>query len=111
MSDVEQERRGVRRTEAGGNLSGQLEIDLETNVLQISPGGMMVELEVPVNVGSEHSFTLDIDGHHLDLVGVVRNCEPSRPGDASTAYHVGVEFRGVDERQQEILTRFVESKL
>jgi c-di-GMP-binding flagellar brake protein YcgR len=111
MSDEKQERRHSPRVGAQGSVPGQLEIDLETHVLQISPGGMMAELEVPVTVGSEHEFTLSIDGEDLDLRGVVRNCQPQTLGDTSTSYRVGIEFRGVDERKQEILNRFVESKL
>jgi c-di-GMP-binding flagellar brake protein YcgR len=111
MSEVEQERRGAPRVGAGGGVPSQLEIDLDTNVLQLSPGGMMVELEVPVAVGSEHRFTLNIEDQDMDLIGVVRNCVPAQPGDASTTYHVGIQFRNLDPRQQEILTRFVESKL
>jgi len=111
MDDVKQERRGAPRVEAQGSLPGQLEIDLDTNVLQISPGGMMVEVGMPVAAGTEHSFTLNIDGGDLDLVGVVRNCEPSMPGDPTTSYRIGIQFRDVDDDQQVILTRFVESKL
>jgi hypothetical protein len=111
MSDVKQERRGVPRVEAQGSLPGQLEIDLDTNVLQLSPGGMMVEVGMPVTTGSEHSFTLNIDGADLDLIGVVRNCEPSTPGEPTKSYRIGIQFRDVDDKQQAILTRFVESKL
>lgn len=111
MSDVKQERRGVPRVEAQGSLPGQLEINLDTNVLQLSPGGMMIEVGMPVTAGSEHSFTLNIDGEDLDLIGVVRNCEPSMPGDPTTSYRIGIQFRDVNDQQQTILTRFVESKL
>lgn len=111
MSDVNQERRNAPRVEAKGNVPGQLEIDLETHVLQISPNGMMVELETPLTVGSDYEFTLSVDGEGLDLRGVVRNCEPQTLGDVATPYRVGVEFRNVDEKQQDVLTRFVESKL
>ena len=109
--DVKEERRAAPRAEAQGSLPGQLEIDLDTNVLQLSPGGMMVEVAMPVEVGSEHAFTLNIDGEDLDLIGVVRNCEASMPGSPTTSYRIGIQFRDVDERQQAILTRFVESKL
>ena len=109
MSDVNNERRHAFRVEATGNVPGQLEIDLETHVVQISPGGMRVELEVPVTVGSEYEFTLSVEGEDLELRGVVRNCESKTPGDTSTLYRVGIEFRSVDEKQKDILTRFVET--
>ncbi len=54
---------------------------------------------------------MSVEGEDLGLRGVVRNCEPKTSGDTSTLYRVGIEFRSVDEKQQEILTRFVESKL
>ncbi len=111
MSDVNHERRHAPRVEATGNVPGQLEINLETHVVQISPGGMMAELEVPVAVGSEYDFTLSMEGEELDLRGVVRNCEPKTPADTATPYRVGIEFRSVDQKQKDILTRFVERKL
>jgi hypothetical protein len=111
MSDVKQERRAAPRAEAQGKLPGQLEIDLDTNVLQLSPGGMMVELVMPVAVGSEHAFSLNIDGVDVDLIGVALNVEPSMPGDPTTSYHIGIQFRDLTDEQQAILTRFVESKL
>ena len=110
MSDVNQERRQAPRVEAQGAVPGQLEIDLETHVLQISPAGMMAELAVPVTAGSEYEFTLSVDGADLDLKGVVRNCESKKSGDSTTLYRVGIEFRDVGEKQLGILTRFVESK-
>ena len=109
--DVKEERRAAQRVEAQGRLAGRLEIDLETNVLQLSPGGMMIEVRMPVDVGSEHAFTLNIEGEDLDLVGIVRNCEASMPGDATTSYRIGIQFRDVDKKKQAVLTRFVESRL
>ena len=108
---MNQERRHAPRVEAEGNVPGQLDIDLETHVVQISPNGMMAELEAPVTVESEYKFTLSVAGEDLDLKGVVRNCEPKTLADSTTLYRVGIEFRSVDEKQQDILTRFVESKL
>jgi hypothetical protein len=64
-----------------------------------------------VEVGSEHAFSLNIDGEDLDLVGVVRNVEPSTPGDPTTSYRIGIQFRDLTDEQKAILTRFVESKL
>ena len=111
MSDVGEERRAAPRVHAEGNLPNQMELDLDTNVLTLSPGGMMVELEMMVEVGSEHAFSVNIDGNDMDLVGVVRNVEPSTPGDPLTTYRAGIEFRNLTDEQRAILTRFVESKL
>jgi len=111
MNDMNHERRHAPRVEATGSVPGQLEIDLETHVVQISSRGMMAELEVPVTVGSEYEFTLSMEGEDLELRGVVRNCEPKTSGDTPTPYRVGIEFRRLDEKQQDILTRFVESRL
>lgn len=105
------DRRAVGRVDIQGQLPSQLELDLDTDVLQISVGGMMVEVPVPLAVGSKHQFSLSIDKHELDLLGVVRNCEPFPPGGQPETYRIGIEFCDLEEGQKASLADFVKKKL
>jgi hypothetical protein len=110
-TEAKHERRHSHRVEAHGNVPGQLNVDLETNVLQLSPGGMMVDIEVPLPVGSEHQFTLNLDNQKLDLKGVVRNCHSESADEKAPRYHIGIEFCNLTDQEQAILTRVVEENL
>lgn len=105
------ERRSAGRIETDGKLPGELALDLETDVLQISEGGMMVEVPMPLEIGSRHGFTLSLDADVLDLSGLVRNCQPFPPSGPPEAYRIGIEFMDVQEHQRECLAGFVSKKL
>lgn len=114
MSDqkgTRSERRTANRVDTDGRLPGQLTLDLETDVLQISVGGMMVETPIPLEIGSKHQFTVGIDREDMELWGMVRNCQPHPPSGRPEVYRVGVEFYDLDEHQQSNLAGFVNKKL
>ncbi|MFQ5790132.1 MAG: PilZ domain-containing protein [Acidobacteriota bacterium] len=108
----EQERRRSPRVRTS-ELPGQIGLELETDVLQLSVGGMLVEVSVPLDIGSEHRFTLSIEDEEMALSGVVRNCEPADEGEDEErpSYRIGIEFRDLEARQKELLSRFVEKRL
>ncbi len=105
------ERRTAGRFDTEGRLPGQLPLDLETDVLQISVGGMMVEVTMPLEAGSKHQFTLNIHEETLEVRGIVRNCQPFPSADEPRVYRVGIEFCDLEERQQAFLVEFVNRQL
>ena len=105
------ERRAANRVDTDGQLPGQLALDLETDVLQMSGGGMMVETPMPLAIGSKHQFTVGIEKEEMELSGVVRNCQPHPPSGPPKVYRVGLEFCDLSEHQQENLVAFVNKKL
>jgi c-di-GMP-binding flagellar brake protein YcgR len=107
QSKGERERRAAGRIDTEGKLPGQLPLDLETDVLQISVGGMMVEVTMPLEVGSKHQFTLNINEEALEVQGIVRNCKPFPSEKESRDYRVGIEFCDLGERQRASLAEFV----
>jgi len=104
------ERRGAPRYTADGKLPGVLKIDLRTEVLSLSAGGMLVEIELPLAQGSEHRFSLTLDGKELELTGVVRNCNPLLNGQEPPNYRVGVEFVQLNADELLVLNQFVERR-
>jgi hypothetical protein len=117
----EKERRAAERIDTGGRLPSQLALDLDTSVIQISAAGMMIEVPMPLAIGSKHGFTLSLGQNELVVSGMVRNCQPVGPGaeEASSGdelgrdalHRVGIEFCDLDERRIRILDDFVNRKL
>lgn len=107
----EQERRATGRIDTQGKLPSRLTLDLDTEVLQISVGGMMVEVTLPLPISSEHSWTLNFGGEELTVRGIVRNCKLVPSEEQSPVYRIGIEFRGLDERQKACLMDFVNRRL
>ena len=105
------ERRAAGRFDTEGKLPGQLPLDLETDVLQISVGGMMVEVTMPLEAGSKHRFTLNINKETLEVYGIVRNCQPFPSADEPRVHRVGVEFCDLGERDLACLTEFLNRQL
>ncbi len=98
------DRRGSSRVDTGGNLRAQL--SMETEVVTLSSHGMMVRLPFSPEVGSRHSFTLAVGEDTIAVLGVIRNSEASSV-DGRPLYHVGIEFEGLDRRDEIVLERFV----
>ena len=105
------ERRTANRVDVEGSLPSQLTLDLETDVLQVSVGGMMVESPIPLEIGSKHQFTVGIDKQDMELCGTVRNCQAYPPSGHPEVYRVGIEFCDLDEHQKSNLEDFVNKKL
>ncbi len=104
---AENERRTTERVHTEGKLPSQIVFDVDTDVVQISVGGMTVNVPLPLEVGSQYPFTLGIEGENLEISGVVRNCDPGSTDQPPLTYRVGVEFCKLTERQKKIFVEFV----
>jgi len=105
-----QDRRAGLRVVTAGKVPGELVIDEEANVVQISLGGVMAEISTPLSVGSEHHLVLVIEDEELNVNGVVRNCQRSSDGEV-VVYRVGIEFCELGWTEREALAAFVNRKL
>ena len=105
------ERRARSRVSVKRPLTGELALDLESEVLKLSTGGMLVRLPFPLANGSRHKFTLTVDQQVMDVEGIVRHCQPLEDAAPGPAYGVGVEFEGLDEAKNRVLESFVNRKL
>jgi c-di-GMP-binding flagellar brake protein YcgR len=105
------DRRRVSRIEAVAGLGGQVAIFLDFQLLQLSAGGMMVKLAVPLSVGTPHIFNLSVDESEMEIQGVVLECEPLPGSRESVSYRVVIQFHSLDSLHQELLEHFVEKQL
>jgi hypothetical protein len=86
------ERREAERTPVRGRMS----LELESEILYLSEGGMMVNLPFQPTLGSELSFTLAVGEHPITVRGRVRNTQRVDDGDG-VLYQIGVEFADLQE--------------
>lgn len=101
------ERRSTVRVPTAGSVTSQIELDLDSDVLQLSPGGMMIRLTLSPEVGSRHGFTLAFEGRSIDVSAVVRDVKGLKTPDGSPEYDVGVEFDDVTPAQREFIEAFL----
>ena len=105
------ERRSVERVGVPDELTGQVALFLDFQMLQLSAGGMMVKLAVPLSVGSLHLFNLTIGDQSMEVQGEILNCHPLPPDRQNQAYRMIIQFQGLKESEREQLEQFVEEML
>lgn len=106
---IDKERRSAQRVGATKRGLGKVTLDLDTQILKLSPRGMAFEVTMPVEIGSTLHFVIVLDDEELTVDGVVRNCV-AEPALGTPTYTVGVEFAELDDSIHSKFRRFVESK-
>jgi len=87
-------------------LRGTARAEVPGRLLDLSLGGALLQLQAALVEGEIHDFALDLDGETVWVQGEVRRCRPaSRAG-----YEVGVEFIGIDPRDQRRLRAYIQSR-
>jgi hypothetical protein len=75
-----------------GELWGTIETVLEMPLLNVSPGGALIECDVPLAAESIHRLTFTFDGEAAGTQVCVRHSEPMMTPDGRRSYRIGVEF-------------------
>lgn len=109
MIELEPERRTARRVRSGGQIPDRWDIGLETKVVQLSEGGMLLELPFRLGIGSQHRFSLDILGKEFQVPGTIRSSY--RVSGGAQRYRVGIEFGQRGKREQRLIADFVAERL
>jgi len=93
-------------------LRGSLRAEVQARVLDLSPGGALLHLAAPLDVGAIYDFALDIEGETFSVQAEVRHLRVAALTDGA-GYQVGVHFVGIDPqdegRLRECLTRMTRS--
>ena len=87
-------------SELRGTARGQV----PARLLDLSVGGALLHLSMPLEIGAIHDFALQIDGHTVWVQGEVKRCAPTRNG---PGHQLGVEFIGIDPRDQRVLQGYL----
>ena len=84
---------------------GTARAEVPARLLDLSLGGALMIITTSLEVGAIHDFALELDGEVLWVQGEVRHCRPYDRG----GYHVGVQFIGIDPRDERRLGEYLGS--
>ena len=85
--------------------TGTVRAEVPARLLDLSLGGALLVIGTPLSMGSIHDFALELDGENLWVQGEVRHCRRAERG----GYHVGVQFVGIDPRDERRLGEYLGS--
>jgi c-di-GMP-binding flagellar brake protein YcgR len=87
-------------TELRGTARGQV----QSRLLDLSVGGALLHLSMPLEVGAIHDFAFQIDGHTVWVQGEVKRSAPAASG---PGHQLAVEFIGIDPGDQRLLQSYL----
>ena len=89
-------------SEIRGTARGQI----PARLLDLSAGGALLHLSMPLEIGAIHDFALQIDGQTVWVQGEVKRCAPA----AGTGHQLGIEFIGIDPGDERLLKGYLSSR-
>jgi len=87
-------------SEIRGTARGQI----PARLLDLSVGGALLHLSMPLEVGAIHDFALQIEGHTVWVQGEVKRRAPAASG---PGHQLAVEFIGIDPGDQRRLQSYL----
>ena len=90
-------------TDIRGTARGQV----SARLVDLSVGGALLHLALPLEIGAIHDFALQIDGNTVWVQGEVKRSEPASAG---SGHQIGVEFIGIDPADQRLLQSYLASR-
>jgi hypothetical protein len=101
-----EDRRRHPRVRLDGRTGGRATVFADFRVVALSESGALLEMALPLAMGSQCDITLNLAHGSVDLKGRVVDIQaPQAPEDG---YHVGVDFVSVDALDQALLHSFLE---
>ena len=79
---------------------------MPARLIDLSVGGALLGLDLPLEVAAIHDFALTIEGATVWVQAEVRRCAPAPRG----GHEVAVEFIGIDPGDQRLLEPYLERK-
>ncbi len=86
--------------------TGQIRAQVPVRFLDLSLGGALLVMPAALDAGAIYDFAIDLDGDRIWVQGEVRHVHPA---DRGAGYHVGVQFVGIDPRDEKRLREYVET--
>jgi hypothetical protein len=101
------ERRDSARVSVEGRVEGEVGLLLDSRVLTLSPGGMMVRMPFAPELGSAVACSLQIGGETVRVRGVVRNAAKESADQAASHHVIGLEFVDLEEAARTSIERYL----
>lgn len=105
------ERRDSGRINLESKVEGEVGLRLESSVLMLSQGGVMVRMPFAPQIGSEVSCSLEIDGQPARMHAIVRHANRESGEVESPRHVVGMEFLGLPRPAQTAIGAYVARRL
>jgi c-di-GMP-binding flagellar brake protein YcgR len=87
------------------SITGTARGSVAARLLDLSLGGALIALPVPLRPDGVQDLQLEIGGDPFHVRAEVRHCQP-----IGGEYHVGVEFVDIDPRDERRLRDFIRSR-
>lgn len=102
-------RRAHERHDLPGPVPGEVKIYHSMEIRQVSPGGALIEIGVPLQIDSLHDFRLTLGDRSVVVKGRVVHSHISNVGSDRLTYRTGIEFVDVSEPVSDAIAGFVEA--
>src|SRR5688500_6493102 len=102
-------RRAHERLDLPSPVSGEVKIYHSMTIRQLSKGGALIEIGVPLQLDSLHDFRLALGGRSMVGKGRVVHSHISTVGSDRVAYHTGIEFVDLSEPVSQALGAFIDA--
>lgn len=107
MSD--ERRRAHERLDLPDPVSGEVKIYHSMAIRQLSGGGALIEIGVPLQLDSLHDFRLSLGDRSVVVKARVVHSHISTVGSDRVSYHTGIEFVDLSEPITKVLAAFIET--
>jgi hypothetical protein len=90
-------------------VAGEVKVYQSMAIRQLSAGGALIEVAVPLPMGSLHDFRLTLGERSVVVKARVVHSHVSTVGCDQVNYHAGIEFADVSEPVTSVLAAFIEA--
>jgi hypothetical protein len=105
------DRRDSSRLPQAGVVKGKMSLHLDSDVVSVSQGGMMVRMPYAPVTGSVVGFTVEVGGQPVPLRGTVCNAQETSDEEGNPLYLVGVEFLELGESVRREIESYLSRRL
>lgn len=102
-------RRAHERQDLPDPVSGEVKIYQSMAIRQLSGGGALIEIGVPLQLDSLHDFRLSLGERSVVVKGRVVHSHINTVGSDRVSYHTGIEFVDLSEPVTQVVTHFIEA--
>ncbi|MGE0814465.1 MAG: PilZ domain-containing protein [Vicinamibacterales bacterium] len=102
-------KRAHERHDLRAPASGEVKVYHSMAIRQLSGGGALIEIAVPLQLNSLHDFRLTLADRSIVVKGRVVHSHISTVATSGVSYHTGVEFVELSEAVTTALASFIET--
>lgn len=101
--------RAHQRHDLPGLVPGEVKIYHSMAIRQLSGGGALIEIGVPLQLDSLHDFKLSLSDRSVVVKGRVVHSHISTVGSDRVIYHTGIEFVDLSEPVTQAIGAFIDA--